>query len=161
MKIAITGHRPDKLNYDYDLTGALTARIQEKIELVLRDYIDKPDTTLITGMALGIDTLFALIAVELELPFIAAIPCSGQYQKWTEKSKKLYHKLINSPLCTKHYVSKLPYDNKCMDARNRWMVDNADLIIAVWNGSPGGTANCVKYARAKKKHIIYINPNEL
>ena len=33
-----------------------------------------------------------------------------------------------------------------MPTRNEYMVDLADKIIAVWDGSNGGTANCVKYA---------------
>lgn len=39
-----------------------------------------------------------------------------------------------------------------------WMVDNCDLLIAVHDGSPGGTANCVNYANQKNKKIININP---
>jgi len=44
------------------------------------------------------------------------------------------------------------------------MVDNADIVIAVWNGdekSKSGTWNCIKYARKKGKKIIYIDPNNL
>lgn len=45
-----------------------------------------------------------------------------------------------------------------MQKRNEWMVDNCDILIAVWDKSPGGTKNCVDYAESKKKQIIYINP---
>ncbi len=48
-----------------------------------------------------------------------------------------------------------------MDKRNKWMVDNCDLLIAVWNGTSGGTANCVNYAKSINKQIIIINPNSL
>jgi hypothetical protein len=33
--------------------------------------------------------------------------------------------------------------------------------IYQWNGSSGGTANCIKYAEKKKREIIFIDPNEL
>ena len=29
-----------------------------------------------------------------------------------------------------------------------WMVDHTDLLIAVWDGGPGGTANTIRYARS-------------
>lgn len=39
------------------------------------------------------------------------------------------------------------------------MVDNADLVIAVYDGSSsGGTAYTVDYARKQGKKIIIINP---
>ena len=41
------------------------------------------------------------------------------------------------------------------------MVDNADKVIAVWDGSKGGTYNCVKYAEKQNKEIIVINPNDI
>ena len=37
------------------------------------------------------------------------------------------------------------------------MGDIADKIIAVWDGSKGGTCNCVQYARECGKEIILDN----
>ena len=39
-------------------------------------------------------------------------------------------------------------------ARNRWMVDNSDLIICYIIRNYGGAADAVKYARHKEKRII-------
>lgn len=163
MKIAITGHRPNKLGNDYDLTSPLVLWIKAHIIDILDTQHIKNfgNLTLITGMALGIDTLFAQIAIENNIPFVAAIPCSGQDSKWILKSQKLYSDLITNTLCTRYYVSDKPYNNTCMQIRNKWMVDNCDLLIAVWDGSSGGTSNCVKYAQSKNKKIIFINPKKL
>ena len=46
-----------------------------------------------------------------------------------------------------------------MNLRNKYMVDNSDLLLAVWNGKKGGTANTVKYARKKEKEVVIINPD--
>ena len=46
-----------------------------------------------------------------------------------------------------------------MQTRNEWMVNHCDKLIAVWNGSDGGTGNCVNYAKSINKEIIYINPD--
>jgi len=46
-----------------------------------------------------------------------------------------------------------------MQARNTWQTDKADKLLAVFDGSSGGTGNCVKYAKSKGKTIILIDPN--
>ena len=44
-----------------------------------------------------------------------------------------------------------------MHRRNRYMVDKADLVLAVWNGiCSGGTWYTIQYARSLKKPIRYI-----
>lgn len=48
-----------------------------------------------------------------------------------------------------------------MDKRNRYMVDHADYIIAVWDGKPSGTGKTVMYAQSKGKVIIKVNPATL
>lgn len=48
-----------------------------------------------------------------------------------------------------------------MKKRNEYMVDLADKVIAVWDGSKGGTYNCVKYAEKKGKEIVRILLEEI
>lgn len=55
-------------------------------------------------------------------------------------------------------VSDEEYKPWLMQKRNEYMVDLADKVIAVWDGSKSGTANCVKYAEKTGKGIIRINP---
>lgn len=35
------------------------------------------------------------------------------------------------------------------------------MLIAVWDGSPGGTANCVKYAESLQIDIRRTNPTTI
>lgn len=158
MKIAITGHRPGKSGIDYDLTGPTCLKVKSKIIEIINK--EKPDK-LISGMALGVDTLFALIALELKIPLIAAIPCINQDKFWTPKSKELYNYILSQPLVEKELISVGIYTPDKMQKRNIWMVDNCDRLIAVWDGTYGGTCNCVQYANKVKKEIIRINPLEL
>jgi uncharacterized phage-like protein YoqJ len=48
-----------------------------------------------------------------------------------------------------------------MQDRNIWMVDHCDALIAVWDGTSGGTANCVRYAQKVGKPIVFIDPYDL
>ena len=36
------------------------------------------------------------------------------------------------------------------------MVDRSDSIVALWNGTSGGTKNCIDYAEKKGKPIINL-----
>lgn len=180
MKIAITGHRPNKLNNDYDLVSPMILKIKQYIVDYIKGGIIHNelhgialDLKLITGMALGIDTLFAKIAIEMNIPFIAAIPFKGQEGMWPPKSQAIYYNILAhatsiricdisvdiSPNQITSY-SNTPFTSDKMQIRNEWMVDNCDLLIAVWDKSSGGTANCVKYAQSVKREIIFINPND-
>jgi len=158
MKIAVTGHRPNKLGNEYDGIGKYSDAIRDRMAEVIKDH--KP-TQIITGMALGVDMLWAEMAIINNIPFIAAIPCKDQEKMWPKKSQDRYNRIVNHPLCTKYYVSEKPYTNSCMQARNVWMSDNCDILLAIWDGSAGGTKNCYDYAFHIKKQqvpVIRINP---
>lgn len=162
MKVAITGHRPHKLGNDYALTSPLLVTIKN----TLSDFVDlnRHDIThLISGMALGIDTLWAELSLEKDIPLIAAVPCPTQADFWIDSSKRRYKKILANPLTTYHLVSDT-YSPAAMQVRNQWMVDNCDLLIAVWDGSAGGTYNCIKYTEAKglinEKRVLRIDPAE-
>ncbi|WP_206759019.1 hypothetical protein [Anabaena azotica] len=40
--------------------------------------------------------------------------------------------------------------------RNEWMVDQCHRLVALHDGSTGGTGNCVNYAKSKKVHIVNL-----
>jgi len=44
--------------------------------------------------------------------------------------------------------------------RNKYICNNVDLLIAVFNGERGGTYNCIQYAKSIKKEILYVDPKE-
>jgi len=60
----------------------------------------------------------------------------------------------------KGYTEDRYYPAK-MQKRNEYMVDNSNIVIAVWDGTKGGTYNCVKYAEKLGKEVIIINPKEI
>lgn len=165
--IAFTGHRPHKLDNDYDLKSKLIQDIKAHIIKIVSGF-NSPK--FITGMALGIDTLVANIAVERNIPFIAAIPFKGQHRVWIGKSQGLYHILLSKAEQIKivdsnkignyKYYLTLPetaFQPAKMHKRNQWMVDNCDVLIAIWDGSQGGTYSCIEYATRMKKRIIRID----
>lgn len=68
----------------------------------------------------------------------SAILCESQAEKWTEEQRGRYFDIASK--CDKETLIQHHYTPDCMHTRNRYMVDQADLIIAVWDSRPSGTA---------------------
>lgn len=165
MNIAFTGHRPHKL-WGYDIHQDK----YRKLYIVLRNIVmnniqEGCENVLISGMALGVDTVAAYLAVTLRdkglpIKFEAAVPCWNQDSKWHGESREIYKNLI-SKADVVTMVHDGPYNYSCMQDRNEYMVDHADILIAVWDGSSGGTGNCVRYAKSKEIKIIRVDPKAI
>lgn len=48
-----------------------------------------------------------------------------------------------------------------MQVRNEYIVNNSDSMIAVHDGSKGGTYNCIKYAESLGREIFRIDPRNI
>ena len=155
MYCCFTGHR--KLN------------ITEELKVVLSEVIDNAIsdgyTEFYCGMAMGVDMCAAELLIQkmADNPNIrlhAALPCPEQDIKWIESVKSRYEAILLSA-SSKTIISPF-YTKTCMLTRNRFMVDNSERVIAVWNGSPrGGTAYTVRYAKKENKEIHLIRPKDL
>lgn len=159
MKICVTGHRPNKI-YGYDIHNKQWTELKKKFKkLLVKHNCDEA----ITGMALGVDTVFALAVLELKeegngnIKLHCAIPCINHSGKWNKESVVLYNYIL-SKADTVKLISDEEYKPWLMQKRNEYMVDLADKVIAVWDGSKGGTYNCVSYAEKRDKEIIRIFP---
>lgn len=151
--IAGTGHRPSKLS-GYKVPNPTYNFVCQQIEKILLK--ENPDK-IISGMALGFDMWFAFVANKLKIPFIAAVPFLGQELIWPKSSQIIYHNLLSKAL-EKVIVSDGSYSPSKLQIRNKWMVDNCDKLIACFDGSTGGTANCIEYAKSLNKEILLISP---
>ncbi len=118
----------------------------------------KPDK-IISGLALGFDQLLAVIGFRNNIPVLGAIPFVGQESRWSERQKIIYQKIIEK--CSETViVSNGDYAVwKLMD-RNKYIVDNSNVIISYFSGKPSGTSNCLNYAKSINKQIINIYPND-
>lgn len=150
MIIAGTGHRPDKL-------GGYTEDAYARLVSIATDYLkENQPSIVISGMALGWDQALAQAAIELHIPVIAAIPFLGQESRWPKESQSKYKALIEK--CREVViVSPGGFASFKMQKRNEYMVNRADVILAMWNGkAEGGTFNCISYAQKKGKKIVNL-----
>lgn len=150
MKLAVTGHRPQHL-------GGFGIEIRQRLYVLATDELYRlQPATVYTGMALGWDMAVAAACIQLGIQFVACVPCDGQAAVWKQDDQRRYDKLLGHAAEIIN-VSPGPYAAWKMQTRNRYMVDRItdpdDLLLALYDGSPGGTANCVKYAELKAVKI--------
>jgi uncharacterized phage-like protein YoqJ len=146
MILAATGHRPDKLG---GYSGSITAELQL---LAHRHIVKLKPRAVLSGMALGWDQAVAAATLLAGIPLVAAIPFEGQEFQWPYLAQKAYRELL-AQARYKHVVCDGGYAAWKMQKRNEWMVDKCNALLALWNGSPGGTANCIGYAEFQQKEI--------
>lgn len=149
----ITGHRPNKLG---GYSGIKATKFRNKIyEIFCEILLEHQPEYAITGMALGVDQFFAEACIDSNIPFVAAIPCINQDFYWPYESRKHYGNLLIQAKEI-YYVSSEPFTPWCMQKRNEYMVNRGTSVWAVWNGTPGGSKNCIDYAKKVNKPVFNI-----
>ena len=154
-----SGHRPAKLPWGadendprcFDLKQELAARLQGIYEAGYRHFI--------CGMAAGCDLYFAEAVLALrrrcpEVTLEAAIPCDGQADSWPAPLRLRYEALVAD--CDEVSLLQHAYTPGCMQRRNRYMVERSSLLLACYDGQPGGTMNTILFARRRGCRVITI-----
>lgn len=154
FRLAVTGHRPEKLAFNG--LRAYSKEMDTLLYYFAKDHLTKqnPDIV-ISGMALGWDIAMADAAIALDIPVAAAVPFEGQEKKWPTSSQKRYHAILKKCQVVQ-IVSPGDYSAVKMDLRNQWMVNHCDRLLALHDGSFGGTNNCVRFAGHKGIQIVNV-----
>ena len=131
-------------------------RVKEELKKIFT--IEAP-SHVISGMALGYDTLFVEVAIEMGIPFVAAIPFAEQANLWPEENKKHYMNLLEK--AKDIYIHPQTVTKNKVYAgyfgRNRWIVQNSQLLVAYMiNSEDGGTAHTWNYAVKEGRRTINI-----
>ena len=159
-----TGHRPQSLPCGFDETHPACLKIKHQLKRLIKGLINKKSVThFISGGALGVDMWAMEIIFELkeEYPNITlevSIPCRSQADRWNCKSQERYSRLIS--LCDKKTFVQEQYTADCMMKRNKYMVDNSDYVIAIWNGKPSGTGKTIHYTIDNSKPVYCVDVND-
>ena len=144
---ALTGHR--KLPPDFN-ENALYDKLEE--------LINRGCDTFFCGMAQGFDLLAlkCLVALKRKYQFYieACIPYKGHENALDRADKKSYLELLSR--CDQKTVLFESYCDGCFLARDRYMVDCADAVLAYCTKNTGGTAYTADYGMKKGKIVIFL-----
>ena len=187
LTIAFSGHRPNNKSMGgYDWHSPKNELIMKKLKFTIVNLMnckEEKEVTFITGGALGIDQMaFDIVegiklnpSIQLKyinIKQILAMPFKNQDAKWFNPLDidELKHEqcvaddviLVDKldKYKIKGYQEDIYYPAK-MQKRNEFMCDKANILIAVWDGGKGGTANCVRYMKKLGKEIIRIDPSQI
>lgn len=160
---AFTGHRPKSFPWGYNERDPDCVLLKKVLAEQISALVDSGVTGFISGMALGVDLWASEIVLDLRkknplIKLSCALPCEGQEKKWPFYTQAKYRTILKQADDT-IWISR-GYTADCMLNRNRYMVDHASVLLAVYNGAyRSGTGMTVRYAESKHRKIILIDPN--
>lgn len=147
INCAFTGHRR--------LNGELDVLLLERVILNLAKNGVK---NFYCGMAQGFDLAAAECVLNVKnqcaVSLFACIPCENQTEKYSAADKRRYEKIIER--CDGEIILSKEYFSGCMYRRDRFLVDNCDVLVSFLRKKSGGTFYTVNYARRLDKKIIEL-----
>lgn len=142
----VTGHRD--IPEQKKVTIAQLLR-QEILKAIADGY-----THFISGFATGADLLFADIVVQLKAVYPITLEAAIPYPGRVKTPDKTFQRLIRC--CDTVKIHSDCYFKGCYARRNRYMVDQSQRILAVYDGrATGGTAATLRYAAGKEVRIVW------
>ena len=153
MRIGITGHQRLK-------EPARWGWVKRELDRFL--YSLTPPLIGITSLAIGADQLFANAILQRGGALEIVIPFAGYELTFTEeRDRQEYTRLLRRAL-KQEVLEKHGSDEEAYLSSGKRMVDQSELLIAVWDGMPatglGGTGDVVSYAVQQRKRTINLNP---
>ena len=158
MICAFTGHRPERLPWGRNEDDLRCAALKTLLRRTVREVYDRGFHTFLCGMARGCDQYFAeaVLAARADgaqdAQLCALVPCPSQPDGWRAQEQARYRRLLAD--CDSVEVLEPVYSPGCMLRRNREMILRAQLLISVYDGSAGGTAATVRFARQQGVEIL-------
>lgn len=144
---AFTGHRTLGKDFDFNL-----------LDRVVLNLIKNGVETFYCGMATGFDTAAAESVINYKknynVKLVACIPCENQTDTFSKSAKERYERILRN--CDSQIIFADNYFTGCMQQRDRYLVDNCDVLLCYLRRNSGGTFYTVNYAKKKGVKIIEI-----
>lgn len=174
IHIGFTGHRPTKLG-GYNINTQEYKNLQTDLEIYIQRNLDVFDTIVChSGLALGGDTIWSKAALSMKekypgrVLFHAEIPMLEQPNKWFKQSDiDFWHEQVKRADEQSIYGSLDGYSDaerkrlsgKFLNVRNEGMLGHSDVLLALHDGTAGGTGNAVKHAQKTNLVTHTVHPN--
>ena len=148
---AFTGHRRIEPLHEKTLPELLFRAVNYAYENGCRKFI--------AGGAVGFDTLAAREVIKFrishpEVKLILALPCVNQDERWSDGQKSAYSYTL-SLADEVVYISE-EYTDTCMRERNRYLAEEADLLIAYLSHSASGAGQTVRMAKSRGVQVYNL-----
>ena len=163
-RCAFTGYRPQKMPFGNDETDPRCIEFKQRLRNAIEDLIGEGYAHFISGGAMGMDMYAAEAVLELKetYPWIIlemVSPFDAQASKWDAEFKARHDALFAAADITT--ATGHAYSKGAIFRRNRYLAENADLLLAAYDGQPGGTAMTIEYAQRIGIRVSYIDPKPM
>lgn len=135
----------------------------EYVTTRLRDLLLRTSEDLvgICSLAVGTDQLFARTVLQAGGQLHIVVPSSGYRTAFSRETVRAYDELLSAASSWETLSFEAPSEEAFLAAGQR-VVENSDLLVAVWDGKPargrGGTGDVVSYARDHDVEVVVIWP---
>jgi len=147
VNCAFSGHRILSADFDVNL-----------LDRVILNLIKSGVKNFYCGMAVGFDIVAAESVLKYKkdygISLYACLPCENQSERFSEASKTRYERALEG--CDGVIILSTEYYNGCMQARNRFLIDNTDVLVCYLRKKTGGTYYTVNYAKEKGLKVIEV-----
>ena len=144
---AFTGHRQLDSRFDRNL-----------LDRVILNLIKSGARNFYCGMAMGFDMIAAEIVLKYRESYpvrlCACVPCGEQSKFFSLKDRERYEKILCA--ADEKIVFSPEYVDGCMQERDRFLVDNCDVLVCYLRKTGGGTYYTVNYAKKQNKKLIEV-----
>lgn len=159
MSACFTGYRPEKFPFDLSVRNKKYIDFENLLVREIYSAYAAGCRTFYTGMAMGFDIIAAEAVIDFknirpDVKLICAVPFKNQSKMYTDDWDRRYDNILKASDGIV-YVSQL-YEKGCYFKRNKYMVDNSDIVITWFDGRCGGTANTVRYAHKIGRTVINL-----
>lgn len=177
--VGVTGHR-NLVKSDYSAIFDEIKRNFENIARILerqRATIAQPSMILLTGLAQGGDMLAAKVARELNVPYVAVLPCQLSEFKKSFDDEEALRELDEYIANAKEVVIvddvEKNFENQPNQTKENYryrqvgvyLAKRSTLLLALWDGVPTkrqygcGTADVVKLTLDEGKPVLWLTCN--
>lgn len=164
---AITGHRPTRFKFKYNENNTGCKRLKKRLHDQFILLYQQGVRRFLAGGALGVDMWSSEILLDLknqpeysDIELVIVLPHPGHDERWDVRSKERMGFLLKH--CTEHLTLGTGSGAGSYYKRNRYLVDHADCLVAVYDNNRAirsGTGMTVRYAEKQGKPAILIHPD--
>lgn len=158
---AFTGYRPAKMAFGYNEADARCVDFKLRLRAQIERLIMLGYAHFLSGGAMGMDIWGAEAALALReagknITLEIVSPFDGQADRWTSDYRERRARLIEA--ADVYTVISHEYTPSCLFRRNRYIVQNAALILAAYDGQEGGTKMTIETAYREGVPVLTIPP---
>ncbi|HEX8216072.1 MAG TPA: hypothetical protein VF577_01290 [Allosphingosinicella sp.] len=162
LAVAIVGHRSNRIEDE----TRVEERLREILQLVGAPLVERRRLRLVSALAEGADRLAAAAALDGGLVLEAVLPFPPEEYARDfagEESRAEFYRLIGGADSVLVLDGKPDARELAYEAVGRALLDNCDMLIAVWDGKPGrgrgGTREVIEEAVERQLPIVLVRPD--